>query len=1011
MNNLRFSPLILFFIVFFSGSALTTFSWYEMQQNSEKKLKKAFEVSSQKIYTNIHNYFQDYTTIMSGVKGFFEGSQYISNQEFRDYVQALNIDKQTSGVQGIGFAMYVPKGEKNLHLEKIHAQDSVSYHIFPEGQRDYYVPIVYMEPRDKANSQVIGFDIATVPIAFEAMSKARDLNHVTITPRLVLKQDSHKVDTFGFVMYLPVYKTNAPLNTLEERRSSIYGWVDVPFRMNDVMAHFVGEIDTDIGISIYDGLELTNEHVLYHSLDKNKRRKGTEHPLKTHEYFKVGGRTWSLIMTATSDFDKRILNRASIVLIILLGAIITLILSFLAWSLARSKELAQQSYSQLFQQAGEGIFVLSSDNKLVDANPAALDLVGYSKTQLRTYHLVDLLHDKEAQRIGPITQMIMNGEPYKGEWSYLRKGGDSFIADVSACKLDEQHFFTIIRDLTEKKEAEKKLRLSAKVFESSKEGIVITDADNIVVSVNDAHCAMTGFPKEELIGSTPNILSSGLQSQEFYNDMWQTLLNKDSWRGEVSNRRKNGEIYPQWLSISVVKDEHEKVINYIGIMRDISEQKETEEKIRFLSNFDQLTQLPNFELLKDRANLAIATAQRENHGLALLYIDLDRFKIVNDSLGIKVGDELLQNVSERIVQHVHRDDTLSRQGGDEFFLMLPNTDIDGAAYVAQKLLKIIAQPFLVNNEKITITSSIGVAMLATDGNTFEELVQAADAALFQSKRHGRNAFRFFTQKMHEHASETLKIENELRHAIDAGDLILHYQPQIDAISRKLIGLEALVRWNHPEKGMISPGLFIPIAEESNLIIDLGKWVLKTAINQQLVWQKSGLELVPVAVNLSVIQCRQPSLYDEVTAQLRESKLDPSMLELEITEGIAMESSEYIVDLLQRFHDLGIKLSIDDFGTGYSSLSYLKQFKVDKLKIDQSFIRDIASDKDDEAIVTAIIDMSKALGFKTIAEGVETQEQLEFLCAKQCDEIQGYYFSKPLPGDEITKILKQNKTYN
>jgi diguanylate cyclase (GGDEF)-like protein/PAS domain S-box-containing protein len=666
--------------------------------------------------------------------------------------------------------------------------------------------------------------------------------------------------------------------------------------------------------------------------------------------------------------------------------------------------LAQQSYSQLFRQAGEGIFVLSTENKFVDANPAALELVGYDKEQLKKQHLLDILHTKEANRVESVTSSIMSGLPHRGEWCHVRNDGSEFIADVSACKLDENYFFAIVRDLTERIEAEKKLKLDAKVFESSKEGIIITDPDNFIISVNDAYCEMSGYSRGEMIGEKPNKLASGQHSKQFYRSMWADLSKNASWRGEIINRRNNGDLYPQWLSISVVKDEHNSVLNYIGIMRDISEQKASEKKIRFLSNFDQLTQLPNFELLKDRAEVAIATAQREGHSLALMYIDLDRFKIVNDSLGIKVGDQLLQIVSERIVQHIHKDDTLSRQGGDEFILMLPNSDTDGAAFVARKLLKIISQPFIINGESITITASIGVAMYADDGESFEKLVQASDAALFQSKKHGRNEFRFFTYKMHEQANETLKVENELRRAIDIGELVLYYQPQVEAVSGKLIGLEALVRWNHPVKGLVSPGLFIPIAEETDLIIDLGNWVLRTAINQQIHWQEKGIDIVPVAVNLSVVQCRQQSLYEDVTSLVRESKMDPAMLELEITEGIAMDSSEYIVEMLQRFHDLGVKLSIDDFGTGYSSLSYLKKFKVDKLKIDQSFVRDLVDDKDDETIVTAIIEMSKALGFKTIAEGVETKDQLDFLCAKECDEIQGYYFSKPLPADEVTAIL-------
>jgi diguanylate cyclase (GGDEF)-like protein/PAS domain S-box-containing protein len=1004
MKNFRVSPLFIFFTVLLFGIVLTSYSVHKIEQTNQRKLQAEFGFSTQKIFNNISHHFQSYITIMNGVKGFFDGSEYISHDEFHNYIQALGLNEQLSGVQGIGLATLVSNAEITDHITEHQSQGADHYRIFPEGERDFYIPIIYMEPINEANKKVIGYDIATVPGALKALNKARDFNTLTISPKLTLKQMEGEEDEFGFVMYLPLYRDDVASETLASRLTSIRGWVDVPFQMKGVMTQLSNEFDTDINVTIYDGLELTEENVLYQSeiISQNQRQS-----LATRKLFEIGGRTWTILLSSTPNFKKRILNDTNRIIVILFGLFTTLILSLLAWSLARSKELAQQNYSQLFQQAGEGIFVLSNKSQFVDANPAALELVGCGKQQLTNKQLLDVLHSKEIAGISDVITSIMSGKPHKGEWTYLRKDGAEFIADVSACRLDDKHFFTIVRDLTEKKEAEKELRLSAKVFESSKEGIMVTNANNVIISVNDAYCEMSGYHRHELIGIDPNILSSGIHSKEFYASMWNELLNKGVWRGEVTDQRKNGEIFPQWMSLSVVKNTQGLVVNYIGIMRDLSVQRASEEKIRFLSNFDQLTQLPNFDLLKDRVTQAIATAQRADYTVALLYIDLDRFKIVNDSLGMKVGDQLLKQVSERIVSNLNKNDTLSRQGGDEFILMLHRADPDEAAHVARNLLSILAQPFTVDEESIIVTASMGLSMFPEDGSTFEELLQAADVALFQSKSQGRNAFRFFTQSMQEHAKKILQVETELRDAIEKDEFILHYQPQIDAISREIIGLEALIRWQHPNKGLISPALFIPVAEECDLIIDLGYWVIRTVIAQQVHWQESGIDIVPVAVNLSVVQCRDQSLYENVNSLLREVKLDPAMLELEITEGVAMDSSKYIVDMLKQFHDLGVQLSIDDFGTGYSSLSYLKQFDIDKLKIDQSFIRDLAYDNNDEAIVTAIIEMSKALGFKTIAEGVETQDQLELLCEKGCDEMQGYYFSKPIPMGEVTEMLEQN----
>ncbi len=561
-----------------------------------------------------------------------------------------------------------------------------------------------------------------------------------------------------------------------------------------------------------------------------------------------------------------------------------------------------------------------------------------------------------------------------------------------------------MQDVTERAQTREQLRLNAQVFEASGEGIVITDANNVIVSINRAFTTITGYSAEEAIGNTPSLLASGKHDKDYYAEMWSQITHQGHWQGEVWNFRKDGTLYPQWLSISVILDQTGAITHHIGILSDLTHYKMAEERIMFLSNFDPLTQLPNRALLRDRAQLALAGAKRTQSSVALLYIDLDRFKIINDSLGPSVSDGLLKQLAERLTGHLQPDDTLCRQGGDEFILLLPATDAETAAHVARKLLDIIAQPFNVEGQSLSLSASIGIAKYPLDGDDFEQLAQSADAALFRAKQSGRNTFQFFTQQMHEQAREVLQIENELRRALEQGEFVLHYQPQVDAKTAHIIGAEALIRWQHPEKGLVPPGRFIPIAEESGLIVEIGDWVLHTAIRQLADWQAAGLAIVPVAVNLSVMQFRQNNLFQSVAQALRVSKLDPALLELEMTEGIAMENSEHTIAILDQLHTLGVALSIDDFGTGYSSLSYLKRFRINKLKIDQSFVRHLGRDPEDAAIVTAIIVMATSLGFKTIAEGVETREQLDFLREKHCDEIQGYYYSKPLPAEAFAALL-------
>ncbi len=562
----------------------------------------------------------------------------------------------------------------------------------------------------------------------------------------------------------------------------------------------------------------------------------------------------------------------------------------------------------------------------------------------------------------------------------------------------------ISTDISERKKYESTLRLHAQVFEASRDGIVITDANRRIMSVNHAYTKITGYTEKEVKGTEATLLATDLYDADFFAGITRILQDGDHWQGELLNRRKNGDTYPQWLSINTVRDEHGQIIQYIAILMDLSEHKATQEKIQFLSNFDPLTRLPNRQLLRDLTLHALASANRTAGHVALMCIDLDRFKIINESLGHGVGDQLLKQMADRLTHILEADEILSRQGGDDFTLLLPGKDAEAAAHTAGRILEMIAQPFTIEEQRLTLTGSIGIAVFPHDAKDFGELVQSADAALFRAKQSGRNNFQFFTRQMHEHASAVLHLESELRQAIEGEQFCLVYQPQYEAVSGKLIGAEALVRWQHPTRGLVSPAEFIPVAEESGLILEIGNWVLRTAVCQVAEWQKRGLPVVPVAVNLSVVQFRQKSFYDEVFQALHSCGLEPALLELEITEGIAMDNSELTLDVLERLHKLGVSLAIDDFGIGYSSLNYLKRFQIDKLKIDQSFVRDLGKDPEDEAIVTAIIGMAQGLGFKTLAEGVETEEQLTFLRTHQCDEVQGFLFSRPIAPEEFVKKL-------
>jgi diguanylate cyclase (GGDEF)-like protein/PAS domain S-box-containing protein len=462
----------------------------------------------------------------------------------------------------------------------------------------------------------------------------------------------------------------------------------------------------------------------------------------------------------------------------------------------------------------------------------------------------------------------------------------------------------------------------------------------------------------------------------------------------------------KWIhAIGTPEAKDGKVFRVNGSVQDITSQKIAQDKIDWLAHYDELTKLPNRTLLNDRANIAIQRARRNNSPLAMLFLDLDNFKNINDTIGHEAGDLILAEVSSRLKSIIRESDTISRQGGDEFIVILSDTTDEGAVKVVKNIDDSISEVFEIGGHRITVTFSIGIAMYPADGANFNELLRAADSAMYSAKHDGRNCYRFFTKKTQEQATRHLKVANALRGAHDRDEFELHYQPQVDIATQELIGAEALLRWKHPVLGVVSPAEFIPIAEETGQIISIGEWVLQTSLNQLKSWLDDGAQPFTMAVNLSTVQFRDPRLLSFIIKMLDEIKISAKYLELELTESAMMNEPLEAIKIMDKLHDRGINMSIDDFGTGYSSLNYLKKFKVYKLKIDQSFIRDIPNDADDMAIVKTIIDMAHSLNMRTIAEGVERSDQLEFLLKNGCDEIQGYYYSKPIPSDEFEAFLR------
>jgi len=610
-----------------------------------------------------------------------------------------------------------------------------------------------------------------------------------------------------------------------------------------------------------------------------------------------------------------------------------------------------------------------------------------------------------------VVAQLSEQETYETEIKLLRENGTKFWCHMTAKAASMQGTSSGIifsfKDATGQRDRDDELRKAAVVFEASSDAIMVLDAEGLVRMVNSSFTNMTGFTEIDIVGKSPRLLRATRQDEKRYDSMWQSVVKNGHWRGELWRRKKSGETYPEWTSVTAVKDSNDQVLEYVIIGSDMSERKYAENRILYQANYDQLTNLPNRNLFMDRLHQSLQRVQREDTVLALLFIDLDRFKNINDSLGHSAGDKLLVKVAQVMRKAVRESDSIARFGGDEFAIILsPIYGPKNASRVAQALLEALSQPIDIDGYKAIIGASIGISMYPADGTIEEELVKNADTAMYRAKESGRNNYQFFTEEMQQAAKDRLLIENDLRDAIERQELRIVFQPQVDAKSKKLAGAEVLVRWQNQARGMVSPSEFIYIAEDTGLIVPIGEWVLRQSCLQYKRWLNAGVAPPYLAINVSGRQFKMDGFAQSVYDILKESGLESKYVELELTESFLMDDQEFAISTLKELKEMGFQLSIDDFGTGYSSLSYLKKFPIDRLKIDRSFVIDIETNNEDRAIVRAIIDLAHTLNITVIAEGVEEQSQSDMLARMGCDIIQGYYYSKPIDGVAFTLYLQQ-----
>ncbi|MEB3100799.1 PAS domain S-box protein [Ferviditalea candida] len=680
---------------------------------------------------------------------------------------------------------------------------------------------------------------------------------------------------------------------------------------------------------------------------------------------------------------------------------------------SKQKEQEQKRLVAILEATTDFVSISDRHGRVLYYNQAARKILGIDDHEdISKIHIPDT-HPEWAGKL-----VITEGLPtalkegkWSGETAFLSRNGTEtpahqIILSHKSSDGKAEYYSTIARDLTDIKKSEERERLAAQVLENISEGVLITDRKGIVVSVNPAYTQITGHTEEDLIGKHVRILSSGIDDGDFYKFLRKKLIETEQWEGEVWDHRKNGESYFKQIAVSPVKDKRGKRTHYVAVTKDITPRKRMEEKIQYQAYHDILTDLPNRILFLIRLTQAIKHAKKYQLMAAVMFLDLDRFKLINDTLGHSTGDLLLQSVAARLLDSVGSDDTVSRLGGDEFLILLPRlANASEAVNAAESILEALSHPFVLNRQEYFISASIGISFYPIDGDDEETLIKNADTAMYLAKKEG-NCYHMFTSALNAKTSKRLRLETDLRKALEREEFILHYQPKVDLRTGKITGMEALVRWQHPEFGMIPPNEFIPLSEETGLIIPLGEWVLRTACRQNKAWQEEGFPPVRIAVNLSFRQFQQKNLTETLAQILKEIGLAPYYLELELTESIIMNNPDTTIRILQEVKDMGIWISLDDFGTGYSSLNYLKRLPLDTLKIDRTFVQQLGTHRD-KAIVRALIDLAHHLDIKVITEGVETEDQLKLLRSFQCDEMQGYIFSPPVSAETFRQMLQKH----